>query len=82
MASITRSRLSDPRGNPSRWVALGFAAVFGLGAVVAALLGHGPEVIAPLGMMFVLSFNVAFGKRGSLAEIAAAFGRRSQGGSK
>jgi hypothetical protein len=83
VASFPSSRLSDPRGNPSRWVALGFAAFLGLGAVAAALLGQGPEAIVPLAMMFVLSFNVAFGKRGTLAEIAAAFGRRSRnGGSK
>ena len=78
MASFPSSRLSDPRGNPSRWVALGFAAVLGLGAVAAALMGQGPDVIAPLAMMFFISFNVAFGKRGTLAEIAATFGRRNR----
>lgn len=83
MASISGSRLSDPRGNPSRWVALGFAVLLGLGTVAAALLGQGAEVITVLAMMFVVAFNVAFGKRGTLAEIAAAFGRRQrQGGSK
>jgi hypothetical protein len=67
----------DRRGNPSRWVALGLAALFGVGAVAAALLGEGDHVAGVLGMMFVVAFNVAFGRRGTVAQIAAAVVRRS-----
>jgi hypothetical protein len=68
--------LRDARGHPSRWIALAFAAIFGAGAVAAALLGQGHDVTLVLGMLFVVCFNVAFGRRPVAVQVASALARR------
>ena len=80
MSTELRTRLSDSRGNPSRWVALGFALLFGLGAVVAACVGQGGHVTAVLAFMFLASFNVAFGRRPMTTQVVGALGRLWPGG--
>ena len=76
MVSNSHEWLTDPRGNSSRWIALCFAALFAVAAVAAALAGQGGHVTAVLGGLFVVSFNVAFGRRGSLGQVACALVRR------
>lgn len=68
--------MSDPRGNPSRWVALALSVLFAVGAVCAALLGEGAHVTGVLAGMFVITFNAAFGRQGTLAQIGVALARR------
>lgn len=79
MAANSGSWLTNGRGNPSRWVALALAVLFGVGAVTAAVLGEGGDVTAVLGGMFVIAFNTAFGRQPIVAQIAAAFARRPRG---
>ena len=52
MVSNSHEWLTDPRGNPSRWIALCFAALFAVAAVAAALAGQGGHVTAVLGGLF------------------------------
>jgi hypothetical protein len=79
MAALPRTWLSDPRGNPSRWVALFLAVLFAVGAVAAALLGQGPHVTGILACLFLAAFNVAFGRRAVIAEVMLALARRPAG---
>ena len=67
--------LSDPRGNPSRWIALAFAVMFGVAAVVGSLAGLGYGVTG-LVFLFVVCFNVAFDKPSAVAQALSALGRR------
>ncbi len=71
--------LKDPRGHPSRWVALGLACMFGGGAVAAALMGEGYHVTGILGGLFIVCFNASFGRRPVAAQVASAFARRTGG---
>jgi hypothetical protein len=69
---------SDSRGYPSRWIALFLAIMFGLGAVVVALLGEGYPVTAVLGFLFVVCFDAAFGRRSVAVQVACAFAQRDK----
>lgn len=64
---------SNARGNrpPPPWVALAFAAVFGAGAIVAALTA-GYIAAAPLVLGSLHCFDVSYGRRNSLIEVAQA----------
>jgi hypothetical protein len=73
--------LSDPRGNPSRWVALLFAIMFGIGAVTVAVLGQGYPVTAVLAFLFLACFDAAFGRRPVAVQVAAVLARRGRGAS-
>lgn len=76
MAGATGSSwVKDARGNPSRWLALALSVVFGVGAVAAALVGEGAHTTAALGFLFVVAFNVAFGRRSVAAQVASSLGR-------
>jgi hypothetical protein len=54
--------LCDSRGNPSRWAALALALVFGVSAVVMAATGGERRVTVTLCLVFLVCFNVAFGR--------------------
>lgn len=73
------SRWSDPRGNPSRWVALAFAVLFGLGALGAVFIGEARGA-AILACLFYACFNAAFGKRPAMALVASALSNGRRGG--
>jgi hypothetical protein len=75
MSSSAGSWLSDPRGNPSRWVALVLAFMFALGAIAAALLGEGYPVTAGLLFVFLACFDTAFGRRSAAVQVASVFVR-------
>jgi 4-hydroxybenzoate polyprenyltransferase len=66
-----RSWLEDHRGNPSRWVALALAIMFGVAAIAVAVLGHGYGVVVVLAGLFVVCFDAAFGRRPVPVQIAA-----------
>jgi|SRR4249920_3059741 len=68
------SWLSDRRGNPSRWVALLMAITFGIGVLTVALLGKGYPATGVLSFLFVVCFDVAFGRRSVAVQIASALG--------
>ena len=70
--------LRDPRGYPSRWVALAMALIFGVGAVAVAVLGKGYPVTAVLGVMFATCFRAAFGCRPVAVDVVRAFGQRNK----
>jgi hypothetical protein len=79
MASAPGSSLwRDRGGNPSRWVALALALMFGAASVVAGLTGQGSHETAALGALFVVAFNAAFGRRSVPVQIAAALGHRER----
>ena len=67
--------LCDPRGNPSRWVALVLALMFGVGAIAAALLGQGYRVTCVLLFVFLACFDTAFGRRPVAVEVASVLAR-------
>jgi hypothetical protein len=79
LASGSAGRLTDPRGNPSRWVALLFALVFAAAAiamaVIAALRGDGYYIVVVLGLLFMACFDVAFGRRPAVVQVASVFAR-------
>jgi hypothetical protein len=60
-------------------VALGFAILFGLATVIAAVIGQDYRVATVLALLFVACFDAAFGRRPALVQVANAFGRRGRG---
>lgn len=69
--------LRNGRGEPSRWIAVLFAAAFATGALAAALVGAGFRVTAILGLLFSTSFRVAFRRRDLPSEVIRAWRGRS-----
>jgi hypothetical protein len=67
--------LSDPQGNPSCWIALGLAIMFGVAAVVGILSGLGYGA-GGLVFLFVVCFNVAFNKPSAFGQAVSTVGRR------
>jgi hypothetical protein len=68
-------RLNDPQGNPSCWIALALAMMFGVAAVVGILSGLGYGA-GGLVFLFVVCFNVAFNKPSTFSQAASVLGRR------
>lgn len=73
------SRWSDPRGNPSRWVALLLATLLGIGLVTAAILDAGYHVVVVLAFVFLACFDAAFGRRPVAVQLASILARRPPG---
>lgn len=60
--------LSEPNPPPP-WIALAFAACFGTGAILAAIIA-GYIAAAPLVLGCLHCFDVSYGRRSSIVEVA------------
>ena len=60
--------LSEPSPPPT-WIALAFAACFGAGAILAAIMA-GYIAAAPLVLGCLHCFDVSYGRRSSIVEVA------------
>ena len=72
----------DRYGNPSRWIALGFALIFSVGLVLAAVYDTGKPALGALVIAFASSFRVAFGQRHIAVELARVLGSKDGGSPK
>lgn len=82
MSSLSGTWLRDPRGNPSPWIALSFAVLFGVGAIISALLGNDAHVTGVLAWLFLIAFNAAFNRPGAISQVAHALGRPDSSGDR